>query len=413
MSADNENANKMKIRSLSFLKLALFLLILITIIGVALFAFMDITPADALTQGLSGLYDRIFAAGKTELSEKTKTIIDYNYGSQLACAAVTGNLAVADISSVRIYDPDGREKTYVPVNLKKPFIQSWNKDIIIADLKGRYLALMSSDGRILWEKTIDEDIINASISDNWILLITKSQQSGYKRTIRALSKDGQTVALRNISNYFPFSADHYPEFSMSSFVVSGIDISGLETVGVLDFLDPTMNQKGSIRGEKEILAGGVPIEQGKILLYGEKTILMLDDEYRTIWEKKFTESILTAAGVLDKKYPVIAEYNTEVFSRENRNETKVTILNTDSTEKADIEVNGKVTRIVSFGKTAAVQVGAEAFFINSNGEIMDSFAAKTDIISIHMAKENLAYVVIPGNIVRVNIDTNHKFLGIF
>ena len=404
--------NEKKVKGFSFLKLTLFLFIVVLIAGVALYSFMGINPADMLVDGLSGLYDRVLTTGKEELSETVKQIVTQDSNERMVCTTVADDLVVATIGSVKIYDSEGREKGYIPVNLKKPYIQSYKKDILVVDLEGRYYSLIS-DGKLLWEKSTDEDIVNASLSDGWILLITKSQQSGYKRTVRAYSRDGQEVSLRIVSDYYPFAVFHYPEFRKTSFIVAGLDASGLESTGLFEFLDPAMNQEASIRGKKEVFAEGIPIKNNQLLLYGETSLTLIDQGYKTLWEKKLEEVTITCADAIEQKYPVVAELNGELLARERRYETTVRILESDGTEKASLVLDDRVTGISTAGKTAALKAGSEVFFINATGEVMDRYTALSDVSAVYMASENLAYVVSAGTVTRVDVKVTNKFLGIF
>lgn len=404
---EKEKATKGK----GFFKLLLFLLIVAIVLGVSLYAFLDINPADIFVHGVNSVVSRIVEKGTEELTEKEKVILSCDENEPLSVAAVSDDLVVADNSSVRVIDMDGREKAYFAVNLKKPYVQTNNKDILVADLEGNYISIIN-DGNKLWEKNFEEGIVYASLSDNWVLLITKSKESGYKRSIRAWSKDGQEVSIRNISNYYPFAVHHYPDFDNATFVASGVDISGLEANGFFEFLDPTMNQKASIKGDQEIMVKGVPLKDN-LLLYGEKSLILVDHMYKTIWEKKFTESKLTSVNVIDGKYPVIAELDLEAHSRENHSQTDLKILNEDSSERKTIEIDDAVTGIVTQGRTAACIAGSEVLFINSDGDIMDTYTSKSGVLAVCLAREDLAYIVTSGEIRRVNINVTHKFLGIF
>lgn len=405
-----ENSKKKK--GFWLIKLLMFLLIVVLISGVALYAFLDINPIIALEEGFTGLYERVFAVSTEELTENIKPIASYDLNENLACAVVEDDLVVCTISALRQFDSEGHEKAYVPVNLKKPMLQANKKQVLVADNGGRSFSLVS-DGKLLWERTVDEDIVNASLSDNFILLITKSNESGYKRTIRSYSLNGDVVSLRAVSNYYPFSVHHYPEFAKSIFLVSGIEASSLTTNGLFEFLDASMNQKASFRGEEEILLGGLPIMKQNLLLFGEESLVLVDQNINTLWEKEFTEYKITTAGVLQNKYPVVAMLDADLLSRERRYETTVSILNEDGSEKAKLVVDDMVTGITGKDKTAAIIAGSEVYFIDANGQILDVYTAKTDVSGVYMAREDLAYVVSDGDVVRIKIQGLDKFLGIF
>lgn len=401
-----------KQKSFGLLKLILFLLLILVVSGVAIYSFMGINPLDALSDGLSGIQGRIFATNAVTLRETVKDLLEIDVNEKVSCAVVSGDLVVAGISSVRIVDQEGMEKAYIPVSLGKPFVQSYGDGAVIADLEGRYFAFLSS-GKIAWEKNIDEDIVNAGISDAWVLLITNSKQTGYKRTVRAYSKDGQEVALRNVSNYYPFMVANYPGYSKTCFVVSSVEVSGLEANGMFEFLDLSMNQKASIRGTREIFGKGFPLEKDSLFIYSEKSLMAVDSMYKTAWEHKLDGFTVTAANVINYKYPVAALLDDGVYSRERRSETTVRIYNNDGTEKNSFVLPSRVSGISVKEKTAAVIAESEVLFIDQDGTIMDRYTARSDVHGVYMAKDDVAYVVTSDLVTRVKIQTGKKFLGIF
>lgn len=401
-----------KQKGFSFLKLVLFIILILVVSGVAIYSFMKINPLDALSEGISGIYNRIFTTSASHLKETVKDILDIDANEKASCAVMSGDLIVTDISSVRIVDQEGMEKAYIPVSLKKPFVQSYGDGAVIADLEGRYFAFLNN-GKLAWEKNIDEDIVNAGISDAWILLITNSKQAGYKRTIRAYSKDGQEVSLRNVSNYYPLMAANYPGYSKTCFVVSSIEVSGLEANGMFEFLDLSMNQKASIRGTNEIFGKGFPIDKENLFIYSEKSLITVDSMYRTVWEHKLDGFTVTAAGVIDNKYPVAALLDADVLSRERRHETTIRVYNSDGTEKNHFVLSSKVSGISVKDKTAAIIAGSEVLFINQDGTVMDQYTARSDVQGVYLAKDDVAFVVTSDLVTRVKIQTGRKFLGIF
>ncbi|NLE25687.1 MAG: hypothetical protein GX625_10175 [Clostridiaceae bacterium] len=411
METDNIKSTK----GFSLLKLALFLLIVIMVSGVVMYSFLDINPLDVLTDGVTGLYNRIFTVSTDEidaLKEMVKTVATFDESENVHCSTVSNNLVVASISSVRIIDPDGIEKAYIPVTLNKPFVQSYADDALVADLEGHYFALIINN-RIAWEKNIDELIVNASISDSWILLITESEQSGYKRTIRAYSKDGQEVSYRSVSNYYPFAVMNFPGYNKATFAVSSIEVSSLEANGLFEFLDPSMSQKASIKGENEIFGGCFPLIEERLLVYGEKSIISIDNGFHTVWEKNFEGFSLTAANVIQDRFPIAALLNNEAYSRERHHLTTIKIYNNNGSEKTFFDIDAKVTGIASKKKTAAIIAESEVLFINADGQVMDRYTAKSNVKGVYLAKDDLAYVVSSDTVSRVKIKVTQKFLGIF
>jgi hypothetical protein len=126
---------------------------------------------------------------------------------------------------------------------------------------------------------------------------------------------------------------YLPQYDKSQFITCGVETQGLEMTSVFEFLDLTMNQKGSVRGQDEIYAGALALSKGKVVLYGEKSIIGMDDKLSTLWRTNLNGEILTSINVLPDKWVIAALLDEETYSRERRYHSRVQIL--DINVKAD------------------------------------------------------------------------------
>lgn len=404
-----QETNQETRKKIGILKPVLFLLLVVVILITALYSFFHISPLDLFNGGLDDVWKTLVSS--TKAVEKTQDISPLEPGQQYFYDTQWGSVVIASIGSVRELDAEGNEKWYVPVTLKKPFIQVYDNNILVADLEGRFFGLIR-DGNLIWQNTLQEDIVNASLSQDWILIITKSIQTGYKRTVRAYSIDGQEVSERNTADYYPFAAFNYAQFNPSAFILCGVETNGLETCALFEFVDASMNQKGSIRGDKELFNGALAFDK-KLVLTGEKSIVCLDQSFNTLWKVDAGANVVTHAVILKGKYTLAAILDDEVYQRERQYQTDLKIYNEKGSPTGSLTLQAKVADMDADGRTAAIAAGTEVYFINEKGEVMDSYASVAPIVQVFLAREDLAYVITADKVVLVRIKLNNRFLGIF
>jgi len=406
-----QDGNEAAPRRFGLGKLFLFIIIVLIILGVALYSFFHINPLELIESGLDGIFQRTLQA-VDESKQKTTEVLTLDPLKPGSYDVDGNSLVAASISDVRLIASDGQEKWYVPVSLNKPFVKCHQGSILVADLKGRYFSLIQN-GRILWEKNLDEDIVNACFSQDFILIITESSETGYKRTIHVYSRDGQEVAYRSIADYYPFSVQYLPQYDKSQFITCGVETQGLEMTSVFEFLDLTMNQKGSVRGQDEIYAGALALSKGKVVLYGEKSIIGMDDKLSTMWRTNLNGEILTSINVLPDKWVIAALLDEETYNRERRYHSRVQILDINGKAIAGLTVDALVTDIEAKGNTVAFVAGSEVYFMNEKQEILDLYTAREKVSNVLLASDSLAYIVTSDKVVSVRVEVSEKFLGIF
>ena len=75
-------------------------------------------------------------------------------------------------------------------------------------------------------------------------------------------------------------------------------------------------------------------------------MMIIDNGFNTVWEKSFAGFSITAANVIKNKYPVVALFNNEAYSRDRHHLTTIQIYNQNDTENSP-DIDAKVTGIVS------------------------------------------------------------------
>jgi len=395
-------------------RLLAFIVLVLAVLVVALYSFFRINPLDIFRTGLDGTYKQMVDVMEASNQKITEIPFDGDLTSS-GLDTLSGNIVVGSVSTVKCFDSEGNQLWYIPVSLKKPLIRGQGNDVMVADLGGRYLAVVR-EGKILWDKTLDVDIVNAGIFENWILVITESDQVGYKRIIRAFSREGQEVVLRNISEYYPFAIFHYPGFDHTAFIVCGIDTQSLEATSLFEFLDLSMNQRGSIRdsqGREDFFLGALPLSDARLLLYGEKDLMCIGKDLGLVWRVDLGSDYLSSCGITRNDTIVAAVLDGEVFSREKRKHTTLKAIDSNGKAREWLVIDAEVTQIKTMGRTIACAAGSEVYFLNDNGDIVDVYTSLAKVEGIYLASENLAYVVSGGKLVSVRVNIPKKFLGIF
>lgn len=392
----------------------LFIVLVLAVIAVALYSFFHINPLDIIKTGFDGTLSQVRSAVAESNQKEIEIPFDGDLG-QSSQDTLMDNVIVGSISTIKCLDREGNQLWYIPVSLKKPLVRTYGNDILVADLAGRYLGVVR-DGTILWDKTLDEDIVNAGIYENWILVITDSKQAGYKRILHAFSHEGQEVVYRNISEYYPFAIYHYPGFDPSSFIVCGVDTQSLEATSLFEFLDLSMNQKGSIRDSEDradLFGGALPFADERLLLYGEKDLICIGRDLGVIWRQDLGSDFLTCCCITSHDVTIAAILNGEALSREKRSHTTIKAIDSNGVPSDWLEIDAEVTQIKTKGRTIACVAGSEVYFLNKSGEVMDVYTSLAKVDNVCLAREDLAYVISGGKLVSIRVDIPRKFLGIF
>ena len=391
-----------------------FIVLVLAVIGVALYSFFQVNPLDIFRTGFGGTYRQMLDA-EEETNQKVVEFQSDGIMEQASHAALSDYIIVGSASSVKCFDKNGNQLWHVPVSLKKPHVQTQGDDILVADIGGRYFGVIR-DGVVLWDKTLDVDIVNAGIYENWVLVITSSDQAGYKRIIHAYSREGQKVAYRNVSDYYPFAVYHYPGFDHTTFIVCGIDAQSLETTSLFEFLDLSMNQKGSIRdsqGREDLFAGALPLSSERLLLYGEKDLICVGRDLGMVWHVDLSSDYLTSCGVTPDDITVAAVLDGEVLNREKRMRTALKAIDSRGSVQEWLVLDAEVTQVRAKGRTIACAAGSEVYFLNGSGEVIDVYTSLSKVDSVCLASEDLAYVYSGGMLVAVRVYVPKIFLGIF
>jgi len=391
-----------------------FVILVLAVIGVALYSFFRINPLDIFRAGFSGTYEQVLGAME-ETNQKVIEIPTDGMPEQTSHAVLSDNIIVGSANSVKCFDKNGNQLWHVPVSLKKPLVQTQGSDVLVADIGGRYFGVIR-DGMILWDRTLDVDIVNAGIYENWVLVITRSNQAGYRRIIHAFSREGQSIVYRNVSDYYPFAIYHYPRFDHTAFIVCGIDARSLETTSLFEFLDLSMNQRGSIRdsqGREDLFAGALPFSGERLLLYGEKDLICVGKDLGRIWHVDLGNDFLTSCGITPDDITVAAVLDGEILNREKRTLTRLKAIDSKGSVQEWLVLDAEVTQIRAKGRTIACAAGSEVYFLNGSGEVIDVYTSLSKVDSVCLASESLAYVSSGGKLTAVRINVPKKFLGIF
>lgn len=394
----------------NWIRFPLFLLIVVAIVLVLMLAMTGFDLQALKSGGLKGLVNQ-FSTRVTEAPTE-REIGELLDGTPHALATVGDSLVYATISDLRCVGPDGAEAWYLPVSLQSPWLSVYERDILVADLGGRSLSV-ARDGNMLWEILLDEDIINARISRDYITVVTGSSKEGYPMRLRTFSRDGVEVSWRAISDYYPYMVVPVPVFSSELFVIAGFSANSLSTTAVVELMNPALEQKASIRGNDELFSNAWGMDTRHLIIAGEKRILCLDENLKTVWSHQPEGKSIAAAGVLANKWVVTADFNDNLYRNERKERTTLQIVDNQGKSVASKEIEGRVQRLTLARDSICLLVENQVLVLNDKAELINQMALKGIATEMVQANDDYVYVVSSNKLIALRTNYRHKFLGIF
>lgn len=396
---------------LRWLKIPAFLL-LAAVVGLALLLAMTGTPVTSLLNAdWRSLIDRT-AAGFQEEAPASAEIRTFDENAALAIETVGDNIVCATVSEIFSLDSEGTQLWKLPVSIRQPWLDAEGQDVLIADIGGRYLGLVRA-GQVVWERTLDEDIVNASLSRDYVLLITNSAKDGYNMNVHALSVAGTEVSFRVVSEYYPYLAVTDSDFGQNLFVLSGFAADGLKTTAVVEFMTPKWEQKASVRGEDELFSGAFALDDAHLALVGEKRLICYDSQLKAAWTHQPEGCTLAGAVGLDSHRVLCADFEETLYENQRVERTTFAVLDSDGEERGSVTSDGRVRRLATNGSIIAAATDSQLIFLDDGPQILKTQSMHGTVTDLKMTDNGLVYAVC-GDVLSVFRPVRaHRFLGIF
>lgn len=395
-----------------FIRFLLLLILLAVICGLLLFA---LTGADVRTIGKSGwaaFWQQAVQSFTEELPRK-QIVSTLSLEEPEPVMAVQGEAVLLGTNGeLRCLNADGTERWTRPVQLESPFVTAYGRDVLYADLAGKKYGIVR-DGNFFFEKETENRIYNAALSRDYILLLEKGSNAGYKAILEGLSREGASVFTSYLTDYTPFSVHQAPETGQDSLILSGLSAAQLQAGAAVEFISPDMTRRGGISAENDLFTIVLQMMNGSTALVGEKGLKLVDRDLAAVGEYVPAGDTITAATLLDGQYPVVAVFDNKRYETTRQEKTFVRILNADGSLKREIVQEGRVNRLVSGPECIGLVLENRVIFMDAVGTELLTFDARSSIRKVSVTTKGMAYIMADGQVIALRLHTRQKFLGVF
>ena len=385
-----------------FLRILIFLLFLAAICTLLYITLTGLSPKDLLNEDVSSLWQRIVFSYSEDMPQKQLTL-SLSEDDSIPELAVQGEvLVVCTPGEVKAFNSDGSERWTIPVRLSVPYITSIGRDVLYADLDGKSFGMIR-DGSLFFEKQSENRIYHASLSRDFILLLTKGDETGYTSIMEGYSREGNPVFTSHFTDYTPFAVFHHPESGQKNLIISGISISSLKTNAAIEFITPDMTRLGGIQAEDDLYAIILQLSNGSTAFIGEREMKIVDKDFVTVGSYTSEGNIITAAALESSIDPVLAIFDQKRYETMRQEKTWLRTLSADGVLKRETVIEGRVNRLVAGKDILGIIQDKSVTFIDLAGNFIQTYETGSMINDIKITPNGLAYILADNQIISLRI----------
>lgn len=293
----------------------------------------------------------------------------------------------------------GEELWSKDISLSKPLLKSNGSELLLADLDGYFIGVMSGKD-IKWSEKLGDKLVNADISESGHVVAVQEGKS-YRNVVKVFDPLGIEMFSRNIAENFVINASISP--SVQQFVINSIDASGVEVTPSLEFFDMMGNPFAAKIPEQGMIFTFIRYLGDDSLAAASDTMLVYYDKNRSEkWRKTFDR--IYSLDVLLGKYIAVASKEGKDRSNAGGSLTTVDIFNSKGQTVSSFEIDDEVVNVRAFEDLVAVNTGREVYFVNSRGKLTGKYSSKSDITEVYFFSKVEAAVITKTSIavIRVN-----------
>lgn len=319
---------------------------------------------------------------KKDVIENTSNKIEINTDSNPYIYAYDKFITVLSKNSLTMYTEDAVEFMKLDVSITKPYAESNNKYLALAEQGGNKIYLITSEG-IQWEKDVEGEIYRVSVNENgYVSVILKN--STYKSIVIVFDTQGNELFKSFLAKSYAICSEISENNKILA--IGQIDYTGTivkSIVKIISIETAQINSQGSIAYTYES-------ESGKILTninFNDKNeaICMFDSYVQKITTS--TDQRIYDINKDDMFADINLKNNIVVLSRENSGlfSYKYQVNFKNNSGKSDnlyILENDVPKKMKVSRDLICIYFAGEVRIVNSNGWLVKKYKTNTEIQDI-------------------------------
>ncbi|QNU66593.1 hypothetical protein EHE19_017350 [Ruminiclostridium herbifermentans] len=331
-------------------------------------------------------------------NNKAKSIvaseISFSQDGSVDCKLYKNYIIVLSKDGIKWYNTNGKLIQENAFTLTKPVIRCSDKYMAVADVSGRDIYFYK-DKTLLWSKKMDNQIINANVSDDGCCTVV-TQSTEYKSTV-------QVFDINGVDKYTKLCAEDIVIDAKSihkgqNVLINKVDTNGVKAGSILEFNDIYEEKPfATIAVTDSILPILISSGENEIAV-GQNLILFMDKQGKEVWRKSADSLYCIAPN--SKKYIIIAgNFN----NASGITKQKILVLNRNGEEVYSFDQPENIAGIHIYGDRIALRTKKSVYLYTLDGKKLGQYSSKNEIKDAYLVGNKDAIVISGGVISFVNI----------
>lgn len=392
MSEPESQAKVVKInKSNPFLTFLVFLLLVGLVGSLAMFVILKNKGYDFKTLSIK---EAVTYLNTENTRDEALAHISFVQDGDTDCEVYKSYIILLSKDGLKWYDKSGKLVQSNAMTLVDPVLKVSQSYFVVADFGGRDLYVYKDKG-LLWSKKLDNQIINADISNNGYCTVV-SRSKDYKSAVQVFDLYGVCKYTKLCAEDIVLNARIID--SGDNVLINKVTTDNIKTGTLLEF-NNIYNEKpfSTVKVEESLLPIITAIGNNQLAV-GTDIALMLDNHGTELWRKKLDS--MTCVAMDSSKYTVLAgkiPSETKAMSAQ--------IITIDSKGKIiySFDQPEKIAGMKVYGDRVALRTQKSVFLYTLKGKKIGQYSSPNEIQDIYLTGKNEVIVICGGNISVVKI----------
>lgn len=375
----------------------LFIILVFIIISTSVGAYLNSIEIDMENITVKELFENKFYLEESLNDKEVLLEIPYDGSTKGKFALFDDYIIKCTQNKIDFIDKKGEIKKTFSASFKNPLIKTSGKYLLIVDVKGKGVFVFKGLKK-LWEKELDNNIINADINRKGHVAIVHQEERS-RNAASIFNNEGNRYFIDKSGDKFVLTANVSP-------VGDEILLNYANTLGIhtaTDLKKYNIESKSQVKKtfENDFFSYVRYIDENTIMAVGDSCITVLDADLKKKWDVS-TNGEIYSFDITKGKYIAIAVKTGET-GLFNNNESDIFIYDMDGVEVTRFNIEDKMKSLITYDSVIAINSGKKLYIMNSNGKLITEHGFKTEIEHIEFLNKKEILVIVENKVIILNI----------
>lgn len=319
-----------------------------------------------------------------EKHENNLPKIEISSSDDLSAYSYKGNILILKNNLLTAYNSNGNEEYTLDIEISNPIFKSKGDYLTIAEKNGNKIYVIS-DRNIIWQKELDEKIVDVTINSNGYLAVSTTGAI-YKTIIQMFNNKGEEQFKNFLSTTYVVDMSISPD--NKNLAIAEANFSGI----IIQSNIKIISMEKAKKGDSDSIIYTHSNTEGDLIVNikyqtKDKLVCVYDDHIEMV--KDETNSILSD---FTNEETLFTDLNNKIIKIIKRNSQKfLKVIDNSSENSREYEIPEPKEIVVS-DDVVAINLGSEVLFYSNSGWLIKKYYASQEINKIVLS-DNLAGIV--------------------